>query len=128
MESLVPQDTCVVDDNIYATESINRSLDDGITVLSGGLDTDSFAAQFLDLVDNIVGVRKVVDYDSSSMLGKCQTVRTADTVKPLVSLGITMENVLLTQHLHPSRGQLVQRGQASRLEGWAPASETLPTR
>lgn len=81
MESLVPQDTCVVDDNIYATESINRSLDDGITVLSGGLDTDSFAAQFLDLVDNVVGIRKVVDYDSSSMLGKCQTVRTADTVE-----------------------------------------------
>lgn len=78
-KGFVTEDTSVVDNDINAAVVINGSLDNGLTVLSRSLDADGLATSLLDLVDDIVGVGQIVDNDSGAVLGKCQTVGTADT-------------------------------------------------
>ena len=78
-EGLVSQDTGVVDHDIYAAKGIDGTLDDCVTILGRGLDTDSLAAHLLDLLDNGIRVHEIVDHDGSTVAGKCQGVRPADT-------------------------------------------------
>jgi len=78
-EGLVAEDTGVVDNNVDTAEGVDGDLDNGITVLGGVLGTDSLATHLLDLVDDIIGVDKVVDDDGSTVLGKSQAVGAADT-------------------------------------------------
>ena len=78
-EGLVTEDTSVVHNNIDAAKGIDGSLDDGITVLSRELGTNSLAAHLLDLVDDIVRVDKIVDNDGSTSAGESQAVGATDT-------------------------------------------------
>lgn len=78
-EGLVAEDTGVVDDDIDTAKGINSSLDNGITVLSRELGTDGLATHLLDLVNNIIGVDKVIDNDGSTGASKGQAVSAANT-------------------------------------------------
>lgn len=78
-ESLVTEDTSVVDEDVDAAEGIDGTLDDSLTVFSRSLDTSSLTAELLDLVDNVIRVDEIVDDNGSTSLGESQSVGAADT-------------------------------------------------
>lgn len=73
-ESLVPQDTGIVDHNIDSAVGIDGGLDDRIPVLNRCLVADSFSTEFLNLLDDGIWVDKIIDDDRCAEFGKCQTI------------------------------------------------------
>lgn len=82
-ESLVTQDTSVVDQDINTTKGIDGGLDDILAILARCLVSNSLAAHLLDLLDNGLGVDEIVHNDGSAIFGKEQTVGTAKTMSTL---------------------------------------------
>lgn len=78
-EGLVTEDTSVVDNDINTAKGVNGALDDGIAILGRSLDTDSLAAELLNLLNDGVGVDEVVDDNGGAVLGKGQRIGTTNT-------------------------------------------------
>lgn len=79
VESLVTQDTCVVHEDINASECLNGRLDNTLAVFARGLVAHSLSTELSDLIDSRVRVDKVVNNDGSAVFGESQRVCTAKT-------------------------------------------------
>lgn len=121
-EGLVAQDTGVVDNDVNAAKGINGTLDDNVTILSGGLDTSSLATSSADLANNGVRIHQIVDNDRGASLGEGVSVGAADTSTTTGDEGnlageVELLALLAGTHLH---GLLKQREEvvgASRVLG-----------
>lgn len=78
-ESLVTKNTSIVDNDINAAKCVDGGLNTSFAVLSRGLDTNSLAAKFLDLLNNVVGVDQIVDHEGGTSFGKSKSIGAANT-------------------------------------------------
>ncbi|KAI6769210.1 hypothetical protein HG531_010314 [Fusarium graminearum] len=92
-EGLVAEDTGIVDHDIDAAKGINSSLDDLLTIFSGGLDTDGLATKLLDLSNH--GLRSINATNTSTTA--CDKSDTAGEVGVLALLSRTHLHRVLKQ-------------------------------
>ena len=70
IKSLVSKYTGIVDDYVYAAESVDCSLDHRISIFRRSLARNCFATVLLDLLCNIVWICKIVDNNRGSKLAE----------------------------------------------------------
>lgn len=99
-ESLVAQNTGVVDQDINTAEGIDSGLDDILAIFAGCLVANSLAAHLLDLLDHGLGVNEIVHNDRSAILGKEQTVGTTKTIIALEPINRYHLAAALHTHCH----------------------------
>ena len=83
-KSFVPQNASVVDQNVDPTVSINRRLDDSVSILSRGPNPYGLATVLLDFLNHIVRVNEIVDNNRGTQFGEEKGVRAA---KPIIFSG-----------------------------------------
>ncbi len=78
-ESLVSENTSVVDQNIDTTVSVDGGLDNSWAILARGLVAHGLSTELLDLLDNRLGVNQVVNHNLGAKFGELKAVSTAKT-------------------------------------------------
>lgn len=69
-KSLVSKNASVVDDDVDSAKGVDSSFHHCITVFSGGLVTYGLSTILLNLLNHIIWVHQIVDYNGCAVLGE----------------------------------------------------------